>query len=362
MPSFWSAAATRPIRRRAACGRGPTSRGKSGPLSARSPGPSSTIRRATAEPGAGASRFPAASRRKRVSFFFTQFPLLPFMYELPVRAKRASVLWRATFDFVALDGVWIPLTFLYFYSACFVSNPAWYNFMYDGLGFSNLQVGLLYAVGSVLSVVGLLAYDAFFFASGWRSLYFWTTVVSALFSVLQVLLITGQTFGVPKIVFATGDVSLQEFFQTLTFMPMAVMFFSMIPEGSEGTTYALISTFTNVAGEVGTSVGTALACGVDVSNRAISNHNWTGLLKLTLVCSGVQLLPILGVYAKAPLRDHSLKPLRLLPDNIAETKAQCLNRPPRPAGAWFFFALFVGSIVASVAQSLWVIADPASAC
>ena len=294
---------------------------------------------------------------------FTQGPLALFMYELPImlHGKPSSWhgIWRDMFDFISFDGVWIPMMFLYMYSACFVSNPAWYNFLYDGLGFSNLEVGLLYAVGSVLSVVGLVAYDKFFFTAGWRSLYFWTTVVTGFFSFLQVLLITGDTFGLPKIIFATGDVSLQEFFQTLTFMPMCIMFFSMIPDGTEGTAYALISTWTNVAGEVGTDIGTALACSVDVRNRAIRHHNWTGLLKLTLICSGIQILPIFGIYANAPSGK-----IRLLPDNIAETKAQALGgRATRsPWGAWLFFSLFVGSIVASIAESLWVIFFPSSSC
>jgi len=303
--------------------------------------------------------------------FCTQGPLALVMYELPtVAQKKWRALWQEMFDFVSIDGVWIPLMFLYFYAACFVSNPAWYNFLYDGLGFSNLQVGLLYAVGSVLSVAGLVAYDRFFFQSGWRQLYFWTTILTAVFSLMQVLLITGNTFGLPKIIFATGDISLQEFFQAMTFMPMVIMFFQMIPDGTEGTAFALISTWTNVAGEVGTDVGTALACGVDVSNSAISNGNWTGLLKLTLVCSGIQLLPIFAIYGR-------VRGIRLLPDNIAQTKAQCLLRnndddgllsssrraPGRSNyGAWLFFVLFSFSLLASVAESLWVIFLPSTSC
>ena len=177
----------------------------------------------------------------------TIFPLVPFMYELPVRIRGdAASLWRDMWDFVSNDGVWVPLLYLYFYNLCYVSNPAWYNFLYDGLDFSNFAVGMLYTVGSLLSVLGLWVYEKLFFKTAWRPLYLWVTVISAGFSLLQVLLVTGNTFGVPDIFFATGDLSLQDFVQMLTFIPMCVMFFAMIPAGTEGTAYAMLSTWQNV--------------------------------------------------------------------------------------------------------------------
>lgn len=170
----------------------------------------------------------------------TIFPLLPFMYELPVRAGclGARALWDSLFNFVANPGVAVPLFYLYFYNVCFVSNPAWYNFMFDGLGFSDFEVGVLYTVGSLLSVAGLFAYERYFFNVAWRPLYLWTTLIGAGFSFLQILLVTGYTFGLPKIIFATGDVSIQDFVQVIVFLPTCIMFFAMIPPGTEGKSSA----------------------------------------------------------------------------------------------------------------------------
>lgn len=283
------------------------------------------------------------------------FPLLPFMYELPVRgaASRRQV-WDSFFAFVSNPGVAVPLLYLYFFNLCYVSNPAWYNFMYDGLGFSNLEVGLLYTVGSLLSVAGLLAYERYFFHSAWRPLYLWTTLLGAAFSLLQVLLVAGYTFGLPAIVFATGDASLQDFVQMIVFLPTCIMFFAMIPPGTEGTTYAIITTWQNVAAEVGYDLGTALACTVNDSNSSIENHHWTGILKLTIICSLIQVLPAAFIYAKTPAG------IRLLPNSIDETKEQCdkhFGRPNRPA-AYLFVFLFVGSIVASMGEALYVVFYP----
>ena len=75
--------------------------------------------------------------------------------------------------------------YLYFYNFCYISNPAWYNFLFDGLNFSNWDVGVLTFIGSLMSVAGLYMYEHFFFQSAWRFLYIWTTFVSACFSMMQ---------------------------------------------------------------------------------------------------------------------------------------------------------------------------------
>ena len=96
-------------------------------------------------------------------------PLVPFMYELPICRKGVATdlrtMWKETFDFLSNDGVWIPLMYLYAYNFCYVSNPAWTNFLFLGLNFTNFGFGMLSFVGSVVGVFGILAYEKFFFKS-----------------------------------------------------------------------------------------------------------------------------------------------------------------------------------------------------
>ena len=91
------------------------------------------------------------------------------------------------------DGVWIPLMFLFFYNFCFIANPAWNNFLFLGLNFTNFGYGMLAFAGALLSVAGLWAYEKFFFRSSWRQLYLWVTFVVVVFSFLQVLLVLKKT-------------------------------------------------------------------------------------------------------------------------------------------------------------------------
>ena len=131
----------------------------------------------------------------------TLLPLVLFMYELPIRggagvAVDLRAMWRETFDFLARDGVWVPLMFMFIFNFCYISNPArgpsrdcvyrsrlcymlredgarmptlakktagtvrafvelgrrpqaWTNFLFLGLEFTNFGYGMLSFVGAV---------------------------------------------------------------------------------------------------------------------------------------------------------------------------------------------------------------------
>ena len=224
--------------------------------------------------------------------------------------------------------------------------------MYDGLDFSDFEVGLLYTFGALLGVVGLWLYDVFFFAHGWRHLYMWTTLVSAVFSFFQLCLLYKWTWGIPNIVFATGDTSLQSAVQYIAFMPMCIMFLAMIPPGLEGTLYALITTWQNVAAEIAYDIGTLLDCFItNVSNEAIEEGHWGGLKKLTYITSAIQIFPVFFIYCK-------YKDVAVLPNGAAEAKGQWNPDKQSYSGAFLFTFLFFGSIIASIFESLYVIYFP----
>ena len=132
------------------------------------------------------------------------------------------------------------------------------------------------------------------------------------------------------------------------------MFFPMVPPGTEGTTYALISTWQNVASSVATNLGTSLACFANVSDSAIENHNYRGMLKLTVLTSLVQFVPIFFIYG-------SWCGVRFLPDSMEESKDQIQKHGKSDVGGALFMLFFFGSIAASLFESFYVIADP-NAC
>lgn len=66
----------------------------------------------------------------------------------------------------------------------------------------------------------------------------------------------------------------------------------LCPEGSEGVTYALLSTMCNLAGAVAFDLGTWLTMYFDVSNDALSRGDFRGMLYLTILTSVIQVLPL----------------------------------------------------------------------
>ena len=245
--------------------------------------------------------------------------------------------------------------FMFVYNFCYISNPAWTNFLFLGLDFTNFGYGMLIFVGAVLSMLGLAAYERYFFQTGWRRLYLWVTFAVGVFSFLQVLLVLKATGPISPYVFAMGDTALQDFVQSVAFMPMCIMFFPLIPPGTEGTVYALLSTFQNVAAEAGYQLGTYLTCVADVSDSAIEDGRWNGMLKLTIIVSAIQIFPIFLFYVRTP------GGIALLPNSVEDTKAQCDGRRTA-AGPWLFYVLFFGSIAFSLGQSLYLAVDPDGLC
>lgn len=49
-------------------------------------------------------------------------------------------------------------------------------------------------------------------------------------------------FGVGDLAFALGDDALGEFVMAIQFLPVCQMYITMCPEGTEGTTYAILTT------------------------------------------------------------------------------------------------------------------------
>jgi hypothetical protein len=142
------------------------------------------------------------------------------------------------------------MIFIYIYNVMQIPNAAWSNFLMEGLGFNNFQLGILTISSAVMTWVGLVAYKSFFFKTNWRVIYVVATFLCALFSVLQILLVYGinRSIGIPDLAFSLGDNTFATFVSSVQFMPMCIMFTALCPDGSEGTAYALLTTISNLAG------------------------------------------------------------------------------------------------------------------
>ena len=77
---------------------------------------------------------------------------------------------------------------------------------------------------------------------------------------------------------------------------MVIVALSVIPGGIEGASYAMLTTWMNVAGEVGYDIGTSLTDIWDVTNCALAKGKIYGLWRLTVLTSAIQLAPIFLIW------------------------------------------------------------------
>ena len=224
-------------------------------------------------------------------------PFVPYLLELETNCvpKNFYKQCQDLFDMVQLRAVWQPMTFVYIYNALQLTNAAWMNFLVEGLDFVAWMIGVVSVVGSIMAWLGIMTYKKFFFASNWRVVYFWCTSLASLIALAQIILVFGwnRNIGIPDIWFSMGDDVLVEFIIAVQFLPMCIMYLGLCPKGSEGTTYAMLTTMSNLAGSLAFDISTALTVVWDVSSDTIAAGDYTGVWKLSLLCGLVGPVPLL---------------------------------------------------------------------
>ena len=86
------------------------------------------------------------------------------------------------------------------------------------LGFTANQLNILLIAAYVLLYLGIMAYKYYFIKYSWRTVYIVTTLLNGFFSFLQILLITGNTFGLSPFLFALGDDAFADFIGGIQFL------------------------------------------------------------------------------------------------------------------------------------------------
>lgn len=146
--------------------------------------------------------------------------------------------------------------------------------------------------------VGIITYKRFFFASNWRVVYFWCTTLASAIAIGQLILVFGvnRKFEISDIFFSAGDDILVEFVIAVQFLPMCIMYLGLCPEGSEGTTYAMLTTWSNLAGSLAFDISTGLTEIWDVSSETIKSGDFSGVWKLSLLCGVIGPIPLIFLF------------------------------------------------------------------
>jgi BT1 family len=196
---------------------------------------------------------------------------------------------------VCSRAVWQPMAFVYIYNVMQVGNAAWKEYLVTVQNFTSCQLNLLLIVSFILLYFGILAYKYYFIFWSWRKVYIFTTILNGIFSMLQILLIYGITFGLSPFLFTLGDDAFAEFISGIQFLPTTIMMVHLCPVGSEGASYAMFTTVNNSALTLSSAISTQLLKIWDVSRQTLAAGNVQGMIKLSYLTTFSQVGAIVFV-------------------------------------------------------------------
>eukprot|EP00547_Thalassionema_nitzschioides_P003550 CAMPEP_0194207934 /NCGR_PEP_ID=MMETSP0156-20130528/6547_1 /TAXON_ID=33649 /ORGANISM="Thalassionema nitzschioides, Strain L26-B" /LENGTH=571 /DNA_ID=CAMNT_0038934811 /DNA_START=48 /DNA_END=1760 /DNA_ORIENTATION=- len=268
---------------------------------------------------------------------------LAYLYELayaPIQSTRdqCQEIWTT----VCSRAVWQPMGFVYLYNVLQIPNAAWKEFLKTALHFDDWQLNTLLVIANVLVYVGVMAYKYYFIKFSWRCIYIGSTILNAILSLGQVILITGHIpFGLSPFVFALGDDIFADFIAGVQFLPTTIMMVHLCPSGSEGASYAMFTTVSNCAGGLASALSTVLTRLWDVSKESIQEGHYSGMLKLSILTTILQTSGLLFV--------------KLLPKTKEDLHDLSQEKSSKWGGALFLAITFFSVLYAIVVNLLNVL-------
>lgn len=246
-----------------------------------------------------------------------------------VAVPSVSAQCREIWTTVCSQAVWQPMAFVYMYQLFQIGNGGWTQYCYTTLHFTALQINSFSVLAYVLLYAGVQVYRGYLMAWNWQLIYVVVAAFSVIISTLQILLLlrVNEALGISSYLFALGDEALNDFLSGLMFLPTILMMTHLCPPGSEGASFAMFTTVNNSAMLLASSFASLLLGVWDVSKAALERGDVSGMIKLTLLTSVLQIFPILFV--------------RLLPRGPEDMKKLVSGSRSAVGGGVFLAVIFV---------------------
>jgi len=245
-------------------------------------------------------------------------------------------------DTVQLKSVWRPMTFVYAFNLLQVPNVAWQSYLQLNLEFPAWILGMTVILGSFMTFAGVLAYKTFFFKTSWRNIYIGTVCLTCFFSLLQLVLIfqlNKKYLHLNNYLFSLGDDVISAYISGIQFLPLCIMYMRLCPEGAEGTSYAMLTTFGNIALVCASNLGNLFSRIWDVSNTAMRDKDVNGLWKLNVLTSTLSVTPLALLF--------------LLPKDAEEQDALAKSKEKSKVAGMMFLIVLGGSLLWTFCTALY---------
>ncbi len=190
---------------------------------------------------------------------------------------------------VMQKAIWLPAAFVFVWQATPTADSAFFYFTTNELGFQPEFLGRVRLVTSVASLVGVWLFQRFFKSVPFRTIFFWSTIVSTLLGMTMLLLVThtNRTLGIDDHWFSLGDSLILTVIGQIAYMPVLVLSARLCPPGVEATLFALLMSVSNLAGLISFEFGALLTHWFGVTET-----NFDNLWLLVLLTNLSTLLPL----------------------------------------------------------------------
>ncbi|XP_074296116.1 putative folate-biopterin transporter 6 isoform X3 [Silene latifolia] len=156
--------------------------------------------------------------------------------------ERVGKAMKNMYTTIRFPQVWKPSLFMFLSSALSYSTHEghfyWYTDSNAGPGFSKEFVGMIYAIGAVGSIIGIMIYHKFLKEFPFRSLLFSIQLLYAASGMLDLMFILrwNLTLGIPDAFFIIMEETILHIISRIRWMPMLVLSARLCPSGIEDAT------------------------------------------------------------------------------------------------------------------------------
>jgi folate/biopterin transporter len=212
---------------------------------------------------------------------------------------------------VTQKAIWLPAAFIFVWQATPKADSAFFYFTTNELGFQPEFLGRVRLVTSVASLVGIWIFQRFLKSVPFRTLFGWTTLLSAILGMTTLILAThaNRSLGIDDHWFSLGDSLILTVMGNIAYMPVLVLAARLCPVGVEATLFALLMSVNNFAGILSHEMGAVLTYFLGVTE-----NNFDRLWQLLIITNFSTLLPLLFLgWLPASDPKAQVQPLKEIP-------------------------------------------------
>jgi len=190
---------------------------------------------------------------------------------------------------VSQKSIWMPAAFLFILQATPSADSAFFYFSTNELGFQPEFLGRVRLVTSMASLAGVWIFQRYLKTVPFRTIFAWTTVLSATLGMTALLLVThtNRSLGIDDHWFSLGDSLILTVMGQIAYMPVLVLAARLCPPGIEATFFALLMSVTNMAGLLSHEFGALITYWM-----GITPTNFDRLWQLVVIANLSTLLPL----------------------------------------------------------------------